>query len=334
MFFWRGLGGGVAIFEIGCGELQQGVLAAAFARGAVAAVLHSDGRLRRLWKGLLEDPAERLPWEAPLIDIARNHHGNSDITASLGDVYYFQPGRHGYIARKLEIDRSSGENQMEVRPALFRQGESRFAPSSDVMAECCQAADRIVVGMTPVGEAVRSYKIAVQRLKYQRDAAELGRLTALTSNSLGRWGRVGFTIDRHREELAGPLSRKGPADLMGMLMMMPVMRNVAGAANTLAGRFDGRRKVDPGDRVIEGPHCDSRLFTALCGLRENIRTEVYDGKRWEELPVGLESIAVFPGNLAQREYGLRPTVHRVLQSSGVAEGDARTTNVTLLLGAI
>lgn len=323
----------MAIFEIGWEELQQGVLAAAFARGAVAAVLHSDGRLRRLWKRLLEDPAERLPWEAPLIDIARNHHGSSDITASLGDVYYFQPGRHGYIARKLEIDRSRGGGRMEVRPAQFRQGGSRFTPSSETIVDCCRAADQIALAMTPIGEDVRSYKIAIQRLKYQRDVAELGRLAEMTSNSLGRWGRIGFTIDRHREELAGPLSRKGAADLMGMLMLMPVVRNVAGAVNAFAGRFDRRHKLDPGDSVVEGPHCDSRLFTALCGLRENIRTEVYDGGQWEELPVGLDSIAVFPGYLAQRKYGLRPTMHRVLQTSEVADGDARTTNVTLLLGA-
>lgn len=324
----------MAIFEIGWEELQQGVLAAAFARGAVAAVLHSDGRLRRLWKRLLEDPAERLPWEAPLIDIARNHHGNSDITASLGDVYYFQPGRHGYIARKIEIDRSRGADKMEVRPALFRQGESRFTPSSETIADCCRAADLIALAMTPAGEDVRNYKIAVQRLKYQRDMNELGQLAELTSNSLGRWGRVGFTIDRHREELAGPLSRKGPADLMGLLMMMPVVRSVAGAANAVAGRFDRRHKLDPGDSVVEGPHCDSRFFTALCGLRENIRTEVYDGRQWQELPVGLDSVAVFPGHLAQRKYGMRPTMHRVLQSSAtVTAGDARTTNVTLLLGA-
>ncbi len=323
----------MAIFEIGWEELQQGVLAAAFARGAVAAVLRSDGKLRQLWRRLLENPAERLPWEAPLIDIARNHHGSRDITVSLGDVYYFQPGRHGYIARKLEIDRSAGTDQTEVRPALFHQGEGQFALPSETIAECCRMADRIVLAMTPAGEDLHHYKVAVQRLKYQRSVAEFGSLANLTADSLGRWGRVGFSIDCNREGMAGPLSHKGPADLMGMLMLMPVVRNVASAVNALANRFDGRRHTAPGDKIIEGPHYDSRLFTALCGLRENIRTEVYAKGRWEELPVGLDSIAVFPGSLARSTCGLRPTMHRVLQTSDAVMGDTRTANVTLLLGA-
>src|SRR5262249_27414589 len=113
-------------------------------------------------------------------------------------------------------------------------------------------------------------------------------------------------------------------------------RGLARAANALAGRFDRKHRTQPDARIIEGPHCDSRFFTALCGLRGNIHTEVYAGGAWEELPIGLDSIAIFPGHLAKQTFGLSPTLHRVLQSGEAAEAspaDARTGNVTLLLGA-
>src|SRR3546814_4319533 len=77
---------------------------------------------------LLENPQEQLPWEAPLIDIARNYHGHGDITASLGDVYYFQPGHHSYIARKIELARAAEDGSLESRPSTFIQGTERFIP--------------------------------------------------------------------------------------------------------------------------------------------------------------------------------------------------------------
>jgi hypothetical protein len=45
------------MFEVGLEELQQGVLAAAFLHGAVTAIIRCDGRLRTLWRRLLENPA-------------------------------------------------------------------------------------------------------------------------------------------------------------------------------------------------------------------------------------------------------------------------------------
>lgn len=326
----------MAIFEIGLEDLQQGVLAAAFLHGAVAAVIRCDGRLRALWRRLLENPAERLPWEAPLIDIARNHHGSKDITVSLGDVYYFQPGLHGYIARKLEIDRPPGAGPAALHPARFHQGDDTYAPPADLIDECCSITDRIALAMTPERAEAPAYKVAVQRLKYQSSSDDLGLLAELTAHSLGRWGRFGYAIDCQRQRFAGMSARKGPADLYGLLMMVPLARSVAQAANALAGRIDDRYRIDDDQRVIEGPHVDSRLFTGLCGRRANIHTQVYAGDRWEELPVGLDSIAVFPGRLAERRYGLPATLHRVLQQGGDTApkpDDPRTSNVTLLLGA-
>src|SRR3546814_4023808 len=82
----------MVIVELAAEELCHGTLATVFANGAAAAVVRCKAAVRRLWAQLLESPKEQLPWEAPMIEIARNSHGHGDITASLDGVYYFQQG--------------------------------------------------------------------------------------------------------------------------------------------------------------------------------------------------------------------------------------------------
>src|SRR3546814_10545760 len=107
----------MVIVELAAEELCHGTLATVFANGAAAAVVRCNDEVRRLWAQLLENPQEQLPWEAPLIDIARNYHGHGDITASLGDVYYFQPGHHSYI--RSEEHTSDLQSLMRISYAVF-----------------------------------------------------------------------------------------------------------------------------------------------------------------------------------------------------------------------
>src|SRR3546814_14626209 len=117
----------MVIVELAAEELCHGTLATVFANGAAAAVVRCNDEVRRLWAQLLENPQEQLPWEAPLIDIARNYHGHGDITASLGDVYYFQPGHHSYIARKIELARARSEER-RVGKECVSTCRSRWSP--------------------------------------------------------------------------------------------------------------------------------------------------------------------------------------------------------------
>src|SRR3546814_16390406 len=50
----------------------------------------------------------------------------------------------------------------------------------------------------------------------------------------------------------------------------------------------------------------------VCSSDLNVRTEIYAEGSWMELPIGLDSITIIPGTLAQRAFGLPPTLHRVL----------------------
>lgn len=324
------------IVEIAAAELQLGMLASLFAQGAAAVLVHMDGRLRSIWADLIEDTREKLPWEVPLLDIARNHHGSNDITATLGDMYYFQPGHHGYIARKVEIDRRP-DGSREVIPPVFVSEEERQEIDREVLDECCTIVDRIMEAMIPPERNPAPYRVAVQRLKYQETLQDFERLANMMQHSLGRWGRAGFALDRSRGRLEGPLAKKGVSDVVGAMLMMPGVRR---PASWMARRFNGSAGVDANGAelaIYERAHHDERFFTALCGTRDCVQTQVMTSKGWIELPIGLDTLAVFPGSLAQRHYGIAPTLHRVVHvhsERGPERTRRRADNVSLLLGAV
>ena len=121
------------ITSIGLQDVKAGSLARLFAAGNAAVLIHCPELVSTLWQDLLENDEEQLPWQASLVNIARNYHGSADITASLGDLFYFQPGRHGYIARKMALSQEQETGRVAARPASFVQDESHYAPSQAVL---------------------------------------------------------------------------------------------------------------------------------------------------------------------------------------------------------
>jgi hypothetical protein len=325
----------MGILEMSIDELSSGSLRAAFASGAHAVVIYCGAEVKRLWAGLLEDEREQLPWEAPLLDIARNHHGSRHVTSTLGDLYYFQPGEHGYIARKLQLTKSE-DGALQVKPDQFWQGPDSFVTPRDTLDHCCDLAARIMDALGPSASQTPAYKVVVQRLKYQASHADFDKLADLARDGLGRWGRVGFNVDRNRQDAAGPFRRKGWSDLFGLFMLSPWLSRLARQGNSWFVRSDPYHRSRLGDRVVEHPHHDARFFTGLCGARDNVRTEAFIDGAWQELPVNLDALTILPGRKAEGLFGLKPTLHRVVQTSAPvtqANESARTTNVTLLIGA-
>jgi hypothetical protein len=320
------------IVESELDSLKAGDLAKIFNDGAQAVVVKSR-EIKSLWDQLIENNDEILPWEARLIDIARNYHGHGDITTSLGDVFYFQPGHHGYIARKLEVSRDPA-GKAEIFPPRFLQGSGYYAHEARLIEACCRVVDRIAEALGMGTASQPSYKVAIQRLKYQRRSEEFERLADVAANSLGRWGRAGARVDRNRNGLRGPLRRKGPADVMALLMMAPGLRKIGNALNNLMPR-NWMDECRPGETVIEGAHIDHRYFSLLCGQRANMRTEIHDGQGWHPLPIGLDAIVCLPGTLATGLCGVPATLHRVIHTDGDMDtGTERSSNVTFLLGAV
>jgi hypothetical protein len=313
--------------------LQPGVLFDLFRAGAAVVTIAFGARLRSLWMRLVEESGEQLPWQAPLGDISRNHHGSADLVTSLGDVIYFQPGQHGYIARKIEVDRDDA-GVPRPDPAYFHQGDAVYDVPVDAMAECCAIADLIMVGLAPPDTAPAGHRVAVQRLKYQPDLAALEKLEAMTCHSMARWGRTGFRIDANRGTLNPRLSGKGVSDALGMMMLNPRLRPLSAWINRRFGDSRLAPPTGPGRRIVESAHLDERFFSALCGQRETVCTEVFHDGAWHVVPMQTDTVAVFPGKIAQRTYGLKPVLHRVIYTGEPATRpvDPRSGNVTMLIG--
>ena len=322
-----------AIVEICIDDLRPGILAERFKDGAAAVIITGDESIRRAWELLIHDPSEQLPWQAPLIDIARNHLNGENITEILGDMYYLKPGRHAQIARKIELVRDPGDERIVCHPAAFHQDGNIYAPDPDTLDHCWKISEQIMQAIKPAAADMPPYRAVVQRLKYQEHAEDNKKLFALAQSSLGRWGQIGYAIDGRREVARGALAPWGICDLFALLSLISPLRGGLDALNRICARRARQDDLADDEDVIQKAHCDSRFFSGLCGLRNNVRTDVAFENRWVEVPVGLESIVVIPGKLAEVHFGIPPVLHRVIQGDSRTNTGEPSPNVTLLFGA-
>lgn len=223
-----------------------------------------------------------------------------------------------------------------MHPPSFVQGRRHYAPGPALLDQCWSIGRRLMMALAPDGTPPGDMQIVVQRLKYQESAEDFDRLGALARNSLGRWGRAGCGLDERRWQAAGVLSLRGLSDLYGMLADAPGVGRLLRRLNRLLLHGDRRRDIAPDQTLIEGAHFDHRYFSALCGERSQMLTQVFADGGWIDLPIDRATLAVFPGSMATQAYGVRHVLHRVLhvEKPGQVGGrNPRTDNVTLLIGA-
>lgn len=87
--------------------------------------------------------------------------------------------------------------------------------------------------------------------------------------------------------------------------------------------------------LVSKAHVDTRYFSALCGSRRNLRTDIFVDGGWAPLPVNNTDIVILPDLRSKMAFGIAPTLHRVLQAKddGAATDEPDLGNVTILLGA-
>lgn len=304
-------------------ELKPGALGAMFAGGAPAVLVTLPDTLPALWDAMVTRSEDDLPWRNDLTTLAANHFGPGDIRLNLGDSLHFEPGNHAHISRKLElIPEATGDIQL-APPRLTDAGAD-----PQTLSNCWLVVERLMRALTPRDETPPPFRAVVQRLHYQSDPADNDRIRALLKHALGRYGQMGFDLDHYRHSARGPLANRGLRDLYGLLSLAPSLRPLLSRLNEVLDRED-QGETPP--IVLERSHTDGRYFSGLYGARRDIVTEVQAGGRWRELPIGLGALAIFPGRLAGKRFGLDATIHRVVHR-GKPAADA-PPNITCLLGA-
>ena len=327
-----------AIVHLDAAELRLGRLGQAFRGGAAAVVIRGDPAIRSLWNDVMAVP-EHLPWTSPLNDISTNLRPNDDLTKSVGDMFYFKPGRHSYIARKVEIQGAT-DRDLTVNPSEFRHRDHIYRIDPGLAASSWRLSRDILLSMGPPEQGrpdpAMTFCGVMQLIKYQSSAAAHLSLFAMMRNALGPWARIGYRLDQRREEVAGPFARRGLCDALAILSLIPVVGEpLLRKLNAGLTRHDRRALLPTGHGLLVKAHVDTRYFSGLCGSRDNILTQIFAAGTWVTLPISRNDLVILPGIHARAAYGIEPTLHRVLQSNESAEGesDPCRRNVTLLIGA-
>jgi len=173
-------------------EIIPGRLGQCFREGAAAVIIAGDPAVAELWQLLMAEPST-MPWMASLYQLAANLLPHDDLTEALGDVYYFKPGRHSYIGRKIEIV-ADGET-LVARPDRFDQPGGDQQMAVDLIEKCWRFCSIIMQSLGPVAGGIAGsetpFRAVVQRLKYGKSQASHEALFRMVRNSLGPWGRIG-----------------------------------------------------------------------------------------------------------------------------------------------
>jgi len=330
------MSGKSSIVYVEASALAPGSLYELFSRGAIAVVVNHAPDLGQLWTGLLENESERLPWNGTMRDMAGNHYAGKDLGGHVGDMFHYTPNRIAYIARKFELKCDASTRQVKTIPEQFMQDNQPFTSPPEIIGACWTLASTVMEWLTPPDHAHTPYQAVVHRLKYEADFDFVERYFALTRSAVGRWAQLGYWIDGMREEARGPLFHDGVSDIFAVLSLLRPMRRALTRLNGSFARRDMRNAIPQGTHLIGKAHYDGRYFSAMCGARGNICTEAFDGEKWVELPIDREHLVVIPGLDAQRAFGVRPTLHRILHRSGqptAPSNNFSAPDITLLFGA-
>ena len=143
--------------------------------------------------------------------------------------------------------------------------------------------------------------------------------------------KIGRAVDTYKGLLVGPFDYRYLRDAIALLCVVPGQGRLIRALNELLRPLSRMKNPPKHTRIIGQPHSDGRIITCLASDRDVIRTELYDGKRWVELPMTPDALYILPNSIPS-EYRVEPTFHRVLHIGQDARSPSTRPNVTLVVG--
>jgi hypothetical protein len=244
----------------------------------------------------------------------------------------FVPGGLAHIARKAII--FPNEQEMLTIPNHFWIENKSYAFHGDILRKTWDLMSDILRSILPKSSVYPSYAVSIEQLKYLNNTSDLDPLYALLADSGGAWMRLGHKLDAYKATAVGPFDLKAIRDLYAWCCLVPGVGSLLPRLNSLLKKFS-RKSVPETTRLIGIPHVDAlKVVTALASDRNVIKTEIYDGRQWAELPLSHDSLAIFPSKQASKQLGIAPTWHRVLQIEWNNEPVNFSHNVTLSLGVV
>ncbi len=302
-------------------ELRPGSLHALFRSGASVVRIQEPTGLDELWHDLVFSAERRgLPWHDSVQRLASSaSRSGRALHQEVGNVLHARPGEVNYVGRQWRI---GGEPLGSGDPA-----EQRAQQVARQLALALHAA--MLPAQAPSSCPADTTLQCIRYFDSPEDGLRVTRLlesALLTDSRFARWG---LRVDRAKTEARGLFRLPLVADLYGMLRTLPALGPLLGACNSVFW-LPHDREVPADYTLVGAPHVDSKFFGAITSIRDSVRTEYFDGYDWHELEVDRESLCVMPGRHAS-EFGLRPTLHRVLQ--GRSEAD-RGPSLSLVLGTV
>ncbi len=325
------------IEEVTPGDLGQHRLLTLFGGGAKAVRLQGDERVHRLWSSLVLGAEQESSassgasqfWRNSPFTFARNHYAGR---MTLGDMLRFAPGQYGHAARKIAIYPDEDADRMRVFPAQLYDDFRPVSFAEDALRMAWDLATDVYRSSLPGDYVASDYVVTVNLLKYPDSSQQLNSMFALFGDSASGWTRVGQKVDLAKAMACGPFDKRGIRDVFGWLSLVPGIADWLRKINRLFGSRP--YYAENRDEVIVGPpHTDeSRALTMLVSDRDVIKTEVYDGRKWAELPMTPRTLSIFPCDIYDPDLRIRPTVHRYSIKKGSAASPQSKLNVSLMLG--
>ena len=332
------------IVEISGRDLELGYVGELFRRGTKAVILGDDLRVSKIWKGVLqpqnaEDVAEDVngfchnkPWNSSIFEIARNHQSNNLF---LGDMLRFTPGVYAHFARKIKVFPAPEACRMDTNPKYFVNGREAALYSQEMLQTTWELMSDVLGSSLPRKYTeFNQWAASIEVLKYPESVNEMNKMLSLFKDASGGWTRLGQRVDSFKGTTAKVFRKKWLHDAFALSCLLPGLGKLSRGLNAILKNY-GSDKIPDRTKIVGNDHVDgSRILTCLAGDRSVIRTQIYSGNGWLELPLSKDTLAIFPAEKFCKYFSVPGTRHRILMEEETNLHRYSKSNITLVLGIV